>query len=128
MRIIVAAVSCALLAGCSASQTVGSVFYLKPYKFEDLSCADLKQRAAAADGRIKDYQGLKDKAAQSTGGSALGAMVYMPDSQRAAWDQRLFAEEYTRRNCTDPPPPPPPPPAPPPAPPTSPPKAAVAPK
>ena len=109
MRIVAAAVLCSLLAGCAGSQTVGSFFYLKPYKFEDLSCADHKKKTAESEARVKDYQSLRDKAAQNAGGGAIGAVVYTPDYQRTAWERDLFAGEYARRNCADPPPAPPPP-------------------
>jgi len=86
----------------------GSVFYLPPYHFEDKTCKELKDGATAAENRVKDQQRLRDKAAMSAAGSAVGTVAYAPDYNRAKWDLQLYQQEYARKNCTDAPPPPPP--------------------
>jgi hypothetical protein len=88
-----------VLAGCADSQMVGSLFYLTPYKFEDLTCAELKNRGDAATARAKDFESLRQKAAIAPGGSGVGTMVYAPDQERAKWDRQLYVDEYARRNC-----------------------------
>jgi hypothetical protein len=131
MRIAAALFLTTALAGCAESQLVGSAFYLPPYHFEDKTCKELKDGATGAGNRVNEQQRLREKAALSTAGSAIGTVAYSPDYNRAKWEQELYQREYARKNCKDDPPPPPPGATPPPAatppagaPPSAPPKAA----
>jgi hypothetical protein len=115
MRIAVGAALIAfVLAGCAESQFGGSMLYLRPYNIENMSCDDLKKRADAQGAVINQKSELREKAAASSAGPAIGAMVYGPDQNAARWTQRQYQEEAARRNCAAPPPPAPQPPAPPP--------------
>jgi hypothetical protein len=104
-----------LLAGCADSQFGGSLFYLRPYNIENLSCDDLKARRDGQTRAVNQKSDLREKAAANPVGSAIGAVVYGPDQNAALWTGRQYQEEYARRNCAASPPPAVPPPAPPPA-------------
>jgi hypothetical protein len=125
MRIAILLLSSAL-AGCAESQMAGSLFYLPTYHFEDKTCAELKAAITAYTAQVETQQRLREKAAGSAGGSAIGTVAYGPDYNRAKWDLQLYQEQYARKNCKDEPPPPPPGAKPPPAgaPPSAPPNAA----
>jgi hypothetical protein len=97
-----------LVAGCAENQFVGHLFYMTPYKYQELSCVELKQRAAAAKQKIDQMDRLREKADASTAGPVINTVVYGPDYSRARWDQRLYEEEVARKNCDPPPPLPPP--------------------
>jgi hypothetical protein len=101
------------LAGCAESQLGGSIFYLKPYNIENLTCAELKGRIDGQAGAIKVKSDLREKAATDSVGSAIGTAVYGPDQNAARWAQRQYEAEAARKNCAASPPPTPPPAAPP---------------
>ena len=92
----------ALLAGCAESQLAGHLLYMTPYKFEQLDCATLKKRAETATDRVKDLERLRDKANASTAGPLVNSMAYGPDYNRARWEERLYRDEFARKNCDQP--------------------------
>lgn len=101
---ILAVILAAVLASCGENRFVASLYYLKPYNFEDLTCAQLKERANYAVIRGKEFTDLKQRAAAESPGSTIGTMVYGPDDQRTTWERHLYEDEFARRNCpTDPP-------------------------
>jgi hypothetical protein len=87
-----------LLAGCGGGP-IGSAFYMTPYKFEDLTCQELRERAKGAAAKLKEQRDRIDLAGKSAGGGPIGVMVYGPDYDRAAWEQKLYETEAERRNC-----------------------------
>jgi len=88
----------AVLSGCE-SGVGGSLLYMTPYRLEDLGCADLKKRAASAQGRLKEQEALRDRAGASAAGPVINAVVYGPDHNRAVWEVRLYQDEIARKNC-----------------------------
>jgi hypothetical protein len=102
MRIVIpgALLLAGLLSGCGAF-SAGSAFYLIPYKFEELTCVELRARAKAAADRVKDQREAIEKASVSGGGRAIGSMVYGPEQKRAVWEQELYEQEAARKNCFD---------------------------
>ena len=109
--LIAAALAAAALAGCGESRVAGSLLYMTPYKFEKFTCEELKNKAGAATTRVRDLEQLRYKASKSTAGPVVNSMVYGPDYTKARWEQRLYQEEFDRKNCGAPPPetlPPPP--------------------
>ena len=111
--ILPALLAAALLVGCAENQMAGHLLYMTPYNFEKLTCEELKGKAGAATTRVKDLEALRDKAGTSTAGPVVNSVVYGPDYTRARWEQRLYQEEFDRKNCGAPPPAPlPPPPGP----------------
>jgi hypothetical protein len=98
----------AVLSGCE-SRVAGSLLYMTPYRFDELDCAELKKRAAGAEGRLKQQEALRDRAGASAAGPVINAVVYGPDHNRALWEVRLYQDEIARKNCDAPPPEPAPP-------------------
>ena len=94
----------ALLVGCAESQMAGHLLYMTPYNFEKLTCDELKGKAGAATLKINELEQLRDKAATSTAGPVVNSVVYGPDYTRARWEQRLYQDEFDRKNCGAPPP------------------------
>jgi hypothetical protein len=82
---------------------------MTPYRFDELDCAELKKRAAGAEGRLKQQEALRDRAGASAAGPVINAVVYGPDHNRALWEVRLYQDEIARKNCDAPPPEPAPP-------------------
>src|SRR5262249_28527057 len=106
-----ALLAAALHVGCEENQMAGHLLYMTLYNFEKLTCEELKNRANGATLRVKDLEGLRDKANASTAGPVVNSVVYGPDYTKARWEQRLYQEEFDRKNCGAPPPetlPPPP--------------------
>lgn len=99
MRIRVVLFLAAVLTGCAQSDLTGSLFYLKPYHIEDLTCAELKSRMSHPTGRIAELRQLREKAAGAAGGGAIGTVVYGPDEEAQAWNKRMFEEEAARKGC-----------------------------
>lgn len=91
------------LSGCGESRLAGSLLYMTPYKYEEFDCAELKRRAAAAAGRLKEQEALMDRAGASAAGPAINAVVYGPAHSRAVWEVRLYQDEIARKNCDAPP-------------------------
>jgi hypothetical protein len=83
-----------LLAGCG-----GNAFYLTPYNIENLSCKEIRDRATAAATRVAKSQELQERARDSAGGSAVGAVVYGPDYSRASFELTAYQQEAARKNC-----------------------------
>ena len=111
--ILPALLAAALLMGCAENQMAGHLLYMTPYNFEKLTCDELKGKVAVATIRVKELEALRDKASTSTAGPVVNSVVYGPDYTRARWEQRLYQEEFDRKNCDAPPPQPlPPPPGP----------------
>jgi hypothetical protein len=109
--ILPALLAAALLVGCAESQMAGHLLYMTPYNFEKLSCEELKKKADGATRRVTELEQLRDKASASTAGPVVNSMVYGPDYTKARWEQRLYQEEFNRKNCDAPTPetlPPPP--------------------
>jgi hypothetical protein len=111
--ILPALLAAALLVGCAENHMAGHLLYMTPYNFEKLTCDELKGRANGATIRVKELEALRDKASVSTAGPVVNSVVYGPDYTKARWEQRLYQEEFDRKNCGAPPPAPlPPPPGP----------------
>jgi len=89
----------ALLSGCSETQMGGTLFYLTPYRLDQVECTELKSRATAAAVRLKQLEDLREKAGASTAGPVINGVVYGPDYSRAQYDRRIYEDEMARRNC-----------------------------
>jgi hypothetical protein len=94
------------LAGCAQNDFAGSLFYLRPYKIEDLTCEEIKQRLRFPTARVDELRELRRKAAAGAGGEAIGTMVYGPDEEANAWNKRMFEQEAVRKGCASENPPP----------------------
>src|SRR5919106_1641386 len=101
MRIVVPTITliATVLSGCAESRVAGTLLYMTPYKFEELDCEQLKRRADAAAGRLKESERLRDRAGASMAGPVINAVVYGPDYSRAVWEVRLYQDEIARKNC-----------------------------
>jgi hypothetical protein len=99
MRMPLAFFVATALAGCAQNDFSGSLFYLKPYKIEDLSCEELKKRLSYPTTRLGELRELRRKAAGGAGGDAIGALVYGPEEETNTWNKRMFEEEAARKNC-----------------------------
>src|SRR5262245_42167439 len=89
----------ALVAGCAQNQAPVSAFFLTPYKLEDLTCKELKQRAADVAKRLQRSTDLRQRASASAAGPVIGTVVYGPDYQKAMFEQRAYEHELARKNC-----------------------------
>jgi len=95
-----------MLAGCAQNDLAGSLFYLRPYKLEDLTCEEIKKRVGYPKARAGELRELRRKAADGPAGSAIGAMVYGPEEDAMAWNKRMLEEEAARKDCAPEAPPP----------------------
>jgi hypothetical protein len=88
----------AVLSGCE-SHVAGSLLYMTPYRLDEMDCAALKNRAAAAQNRLREQEALRDRAGASAAGPVINAVVYGPDYNRAVWEVRTYQDEMARKNC-----------------------------
>ncbi len=100
-RIVAALPVLALLAGCgSLSEQFGGSVWVTPGKYAYHSCKHLVPAERAQAARQKELEELMARAAQGTGGQAIGQMVYRTEYQQTVGERQAIVAELGRKRCS----------------------------
>jgi hypothetical protein len=88
-----------LLAACSSSGESSFSLFAEPGKYQYYTCVQIAAETKGATKREQDLRALMDRAAQSTGGAAVGFIAYKADHVAATEELESLHAAARSKNC-----------------------------
>jgi hypothetical protein len=88
-----------LLAACSSSGETSFSLFAEPGKYLYYTCVQIAAETKGAAKREQDLKALMDRAAQSTGGAAVGFIAYKTDYVAASEELESLHAAARSKNC-----------------------------
>jgi hypothetical protein len=89
----------ALLTACSSSGESSFSLFAEPGKYQFYSCVQIATETKNVTKREQDLKALMDRAAQSTGGAAVGFIAYKADYVAASEELDSLHAAARSKNC-----------------------------